>query len=317
MTKKLKENNIPYWCRSATGNSLLLYLLNITFANPLPPHYICPICGTIIWKDSCYDGFDLPEKACSCGAFLWRDGHNLSSELFWGCDLDSENLRKTQQTMHIDVPANHFAATCDFLTKHPAFTDFTADKPEHGRTMHIGKISVQKSSILPEQSRKFYKPITTTGFVEYTNNKLLRHSVSLDFLQISHKIFEASSFSELIRLLGLSHGTWSYSDTFAECYNMSGDFVSITDFPFEDAPVFYDDVFDKLLSFGFLPKDAWKEADNIHFGKGLSEKAMMAFPTDKEKLWIESIMYLFPRAHEIEYFLLQARLHMTGEVVKE
>lgn len=187
LTKKLKESNISYWCRSATGNSLLLYLLDITFANPLPPHYICPICGTIIWEDSCYDGFDLPEKACSCGAFLRRDGHNLSSELFWGCDLDSENLRKTQQTMHLDVPANHFAATCDFLTGHPAFTDFTADKPKHGRTLNIGKISVHKSNSLPEQSKNNYEPITTTGFVEYTNNKLLRHLVSLDFRKFHTK----------------------------------------------------------------------------------------------------------------------------------
>lgn len=46
----LKKNNHPYWMRGCAGSSLILYLLEITFGNPLPPHYHCPVCHSVQWE---------------------------------------------------------------------------------------------------------------------------------------------------------------------------------------------------------------------------------------------------------------------------
>lgn len=80
----------PYMIR-AKGNlssSIISYLLNITKANPLPPHYRC-MCGNYYDFDTeKYNvsiGADLPSKLCPvCGKKLMKDGFNLHSELLFG-----------------------------------------------------------------------------------------------------------------------------------------------------------------------------------------------------------------------------------------
>ncbi len=53
------------------------YLLGLSPVNPLPAHYYCPNCGTIAFSEICGDGYDLPQKSCSCGSVMQRDGHNI------------------------------------------------------------------------------------------------------------------------------------------------------------------------------------------------------------------------------------------------
>jgi len=50
--------------------------------NPLPPHYRCPKCGYTEFVPNIADGFDLPQKACTCGAELIKDGHDIPFDAF-------------------------------------------------------------------------------------------------------------------------------------------------------------------------------------------------------------------------------------------
>lgn len=66
------------------AESLSAYLLGITVLNPLPPHYRCPQCHAVEFVSARMDGWDLPEKTCSCGAKMERDGHNFCNTARWG-----------------------------------------------------------------------------------------------------------------------------------------------------------------------------------------------------------------------------------------
>lgn len=69
--------------------ALVAFLSEITEINPLPPHYVCPICRHSEWKNdgSVYTGFDLAKKACpKCGTPMRRDGYRIPAEAFFGWD---------------------------------------------------------------------------------------------------------------------------------------------------------------------------------------------------------------------------------------
>ncbi len=71
-----KEKGSPYQVRGIGAASFLFYLLGITYANPLAPHYYCPKCGKVEFADA-KDGFDLAPKPCICGGIMEGNGHNL------------------------------------------------------------------------------------------------------------------------------------------------------------------------------------------------------------------------------------------------
>ena len=76
------------------GGSLILYLLGVTLANPLPSHSLCPNCRRVLWEHES-DGFDLtmPDLfwltnehcACECGSStVVCDGHDIPLEIVFG-----------------------------------------------------------------------------------------------------------------------------------------------------------------------------------------------------------------------------------------
>ena len=50
---------IPYSPRNSCNSSFMLYLLGLTRINPLPPHYHCPCCHSIVWTNDAKCGMDL------------------------------------------------------------------------------------------------------------------------------------------------------------------------------------------------------------------------------------------------------------------
>ena len=49
LTENLDDFDIPYSIRCSGNASFILYLLGISNINPLPPHYHCPHCYSVIW----------------------------------------------------------------------------------------------------------------------------------------------------------------------------------------------------------------------------------------------------------------------------
>ena len=81
----LKKKQYPFWLRGTACSSLILYLLGITRANPLPPHYYCPYCKNILWMIGCKDGFDLSDtQLCKDKTVMINDGHDLPWQSVWG-----------------------------------------------------------------------------------------------------------------------------------------------------------------------------------------------------------------------------------------
>jgi len=60
--------------------SFIAWLLGITVVNPLKPHYRCPSCKSAHFHNDVQDGWDLPERTCSCGSRMLRDGHSIPCE---------------------------------------------------------------------------------------------------------------------------------------------------------------------------------------------------------------------------------------------
>lgn len=78
--------------RGCTGASFVAYLLGATESNPLPPHYLCPVCkkAEFIWNAA--DGWDLPPAVCACGRERKRMGHKIPFELYRPLLLKSHRL---------------------------------------------------------------------------------------------------------------------------------------------------------------------------------------------------------------------------------
>ena len=80
--------------RGGAGSSLAAYLTGISEFNPLPPHYICPVCHHYEEPEDASAAdtlWDLPEKICPvCGNRMRRDGYNIPCEAFFGLKMDHE-----------------------------------------------------------------------------------------------------------------------------------------------------------------------------------------------------------------------------------
>ncbi len=79
--------------RGSVGSSFAATMAGITEVNPLPPHYLCPVCKNLIWGDAKeYDcGVDMPARKCEkCGSDMDRLGFSIPFETFLGFEGDKE-----------------------------------------------------------------------------------------------------------------------------------------------------------------------------------------------------------------------------------
>lgn len=79
--------------RGSVGSSFAATMSGITEVNPLPAHYLCPVCKNMEWGDSDeYDcGVDMPDKLCPvCGTPYNKEGYTIPFETFLGFDANKE-----------------------------------------------------------------------------------------------------------------------------------------------------------------------------------------------------------------------------------
>lgn len=198
MTALAREEGCPITARDV-GASLIAFLAGLTEIDPLPPHYVCPICRHSEWYDdgTAYIGFDLPEKTCpECGAPMLRDGYRIPAESFFS-RVGSKNPQFTVNAAAEIQPKLH-----DLLTGAENVPETAIRIFDEGEKLGILRKLERATGVLVRD-------------ISPDDKALIRRSVPLfrsDFLRNMFAVAQPQNLSELIRFFGLSLGQKAWKD---------------------------------------------------------------------------------------------------------
>lgn len=290
----LKQNRYPYWMRSCSGSSFILYLLGITTGNPLPPHYYCPKCKSVQWQTLYTDGFDLPQDTICTNddTPLMSDGHNIPWQTLFGYgDFDP--------IFDMDLPSDLYESVqidwASHWMKNINSNDVPINPYEGKRNcIKLSNLSLMFHLDSEEISNTFYNHEYTSADREYM---LLEWNLLInDEADFANDIPEPDSIADLISLFGLSYSAGAWDEATACMVDEMG-------YSPADMIAYRDDVYRYLLDHSFLEKDAWQGMNRVR--KGLDFPVITDEMRQARDKWVlsrcERIGYLFPKAHAVEY----------------
>lgn len=125
------------------------------------------------------------------------------------------------------------------------------------------------------------------------------------FVRQMLKDTEPKSFSDLVRISGLSHGTDVW-------LNNAQDLVRNNVVTIKDVIATRDDIMNYLILKGLEPLTAFKIMENVRKGKGLKEAEISVMKENNVPDWYinscQTIQYMFPKAHAVAYVMMSVRI---------
>ena len=303
----LKKNHHPYWMRGCAGSSLILYLLGITFGNPLPPHYHCPVCHSVQWKTDYLDGFDLPKKkTCEQDkATLIPDGHNVPWQTLWGYgehipvfDID---LPKNLRDDFLVILKNHW------LRKKESDDAFSPKMESEKLSASLSNLNLMFRLDCSSIHKTFHNKTVDASCVKIS---LSAWQTLLDYYDgyNEQSILGTNTFADLITFSGIIHATGAWDD---EAVFMN----RYLDYAPSELIAFRDDIFHYLIAHGFLEKDAWRGMNYVR--KGLDLPVITEEMKHSRDKWVmdrcKRIEYLFPKAHAVENIMFRLKAAILPE----
>lgn len=332
MARKLVKgsNEMGYMVgfRGTIGASFAAYLLGITKINPLCPHYVCFNCKhtEFIENGEYICGADMPVKKCPvCGAELKVDGFDIPAETFFGLNGDKRpdiNLNVASEYYlyiyqnHRKLLSNRFVYKAGRMAKDtlkektaPAYASIQCVQNEEYKIDIVCHCNIEELALLEKMTKVHVKdiPLNDEKVMDcFTKAQTLGiDEFSTSFVRNMLKLTKPMSFSELVKISGLSHGTDAW-------LNNAQDFIKSGTAVLSEVIGLRDDIMLYLMKNGTERETAYNIMEDVRKGKGLTDEYEAVMREHEVHDWYiascKKIKYLFPKAHAAIYVMYEVCL---------
>lgn len=342
LNRRCQQEKIYMGVRGAQiGASFIAWLLGGTDINPLPVHYHCPKCKRIEFIDHAKCGIDLPDKMCSCGERFIKDGFNVDYMNMYPINNNNEVYVSAGGTNIVKKCMSEYFGESGEVKELNIIYDGSSDIVSDERLDVVKFVLLSKSDAkkttdpvvtisIGDYIKKMNElPVLTV--VENINETVCKQDMLdvqytpqlfneyFDYLLESKKLYDKCekvdlgevflriepSFSDLIAINGLLHGTGVWKDNGENLY---AEGITLNEL-ITNREDLYSYLFDKLNGvYGENPSgQVFEIKECVRKGrynrKGMSlETETLMLENGVPKWYVESmkkIKYLFPKTHMI------------------
>ena len=190
--ESIDKYNEKLIAKNTVSCSLAAYLLGASEINPLPPHYYCKTCKRVEWVEDEKCLFDKRStRRCECGAEMQIDGYDIPWETY---------LPYAQRLKAKDPVPENYKDLFEALTK------------KHFQWSLLGAAQAvnllgQATGISPDEidlnDREVKYRLLGGDFI-------CMHPKLAEFLKQAYAVVHPCSYAELLKLIGLAHGTGTW-----------------------------------------------------------------------------------------------------------
>ena len=291
----LKERKIPYRTTGTTSSAFIFYLLEISFVNPLPPHYHCQNCHSFIWDKSCKDGFDLPARKCDCGEYYVRDGHDLPLETFWGFELSDE---ATEHVVGLIIPESAHQTAHNFLLNHPLLRHLELRQYIRSSDYYRYDIIELRTEYWPAESASWHEPLPPEKIMRVMAKLYKEHGSP-----ILKAEYNPDTFYGLVKATEMCLNAGKYLSK-GEAIVMDG-LATV-----EELPTSCDDLYE-LFADKLTKKDIWRASVSLLKGNGIAPHAREMI----EEEWLADYLsgHMYPKACNLEWMVAETKILLIQE----
>ena len=179
--------------KAPVASCFVAYLLRATDENPLPAHYYCPKCKTVLWMEGrCV--FDMRDRFCSCGERMKPEGFDIPFETYLPY---AKKLRVADITDESYLELSE--ATFSHYQKSLLDTANICKQLEKVTGIGMDDIDMNDRDVKCRLLTGNFEKLAGVG-----GEKAIKQMITL-----THPV----TYNELLKLIGLAHGTctWRYN----------------------------------------------------------------------------------------------------------